>query len=83
MLQPKKEQPKKVMVKVKKKNLIPVEKVRSVADSLEDEYKYKWHKSGVSTYYTDVDMRKSAIKDRDNADRYRALADKAEHKSKK
>jgi hypothetical protein len=73
-------QPKKIMVKVKKK--IPAERVRAVADSLEDVGKEKLHKSGVSTYDRDVEMRKSGGKDMDNAERYRALADKAEKKSK-
>jgi len=72
-------QPKKIIVKVKKK--IPVEKLRQVADSLQDVSESKWNKAkGFGPM--DADMRKSATKDMDNADRYRKLADNADKKSK-
>lgn len=72
-------QPKKIIVKVKKK--IPVEKLRQVADSLQDVSESKWNKAkGFGSM--DADMRKSATKDMDNADRYRKLADNADKKSK-
>ena len=72
-------QPKKIIVKVKKK--IPLERVREVADSLQDVSESKLNKAkGFGR--TDADLRRSATKDMDNADRYRKLADKAEKKSK-
>jgi hypothetical protein len=72
-------QPKKIMVKVKKK--IPVERLREVADSLQDVSESKWNKAD-GFGKSDADMRKSANKDMDNAERYRKLADKADKKSK-
>lgn len=69
---------KKIMVKVKKKPiLIPIDKLRAVADSLQSEGDSKWNKANGFSQ-TDVDLRRSSVRDTDNADRYRILADKAE-----
>ena len=70
--------PKRTFVKVAKK--IPIDKVREVADSLEDSGKYKIQESdsplSIRTYDEQIKMRDNGFKDLENSDRYRKLIDK-------